>query len=315
MTYLGIAGIALAAMFQGAFTLEDDGQALTVLEADKPVLVYLYQPGELPRLVRERYKRACYIHPLYGLDGEEMTQDFPIDHFHHRGVFWSWPDSTLGERKINVWALDGARHVHAEFISREADDERAEIAVVNHWVFDDAPDTPVVREEVRIVVSPARENSRDIDFELTFTNVADELFTLRGAEADDKGYGGFCLRPDATRRPMQFTSAQGPQPEDEDALVLDTPWVDVSYATAPGGDIRSGAAIFQHPENPGYPHNGWILRHYGFLGQSWPHIAGHEMQPGDAVTLRYRLHLHRGDAQTANVAQAFEQYLREVAEE
>ncbi len=156
MTYLGIAGIALASLMHGAFTMEDDGQAISVFESGKPVLVYRYEPGELPRLVSERYSRACYLHPLYGLDGEIMTQDFPLDHFHHRGVFWSWPDSTLGDRRIDVWALDGARHVHGEWVRREANADRAEIAVVNHWIFDDAPDTPIIREEVTILVHPAR---------------------------------------------------------------------------------------------------------------------------------------------------------------
>ncbi len=312
MTYLGIAGIALATLLQGAFTMEDDGEAINVFESGKPVLAYRYEPGERPRFVSERYTRACYIHPLYGLDGEIMTQDFPLDHFHHRGVFWSWPDSTLGDRKMDVWALDGARHVHGEWVRREADAERAEIAVVNHWVFDDAPDKPVIREEVTILAHPARENDRAIDFELTFTNVTDEVFTLRGAETDGKGYGGFCLRPDAMRRPLQFTSALGDTSENDDELELATPWVDVSYAVEAGGDTLSGAAVFQHPGNPGYPHPGWILRHYGFLGQSWPHTKEHVMPPGDAVTLRYRLFVHREDAQAADVAAAFEQYERDM---
>jgi AcrR family transcriptional regulator len=40
--------------------------------------------------VPEKFRRSCYIHPLYGLDGEVMTEDFPVDHRHHRGVFWAW---------------------------------------------------------------------------------------------------------------------------------------------------------------------------------------------------------------------------------
>ena len=68
-------------------------------------------------------------------------------------------------------------------------------------------------------------------------------------------------------------------------------------------------AIFQHPDNPGYVHPGWILRHYGFLGASWPHTAGHVLAPGEAVELRYRLFVHRGGATSAKVAEAFERYV------
>lgn len=309
MTYLTLAGILAAGVFQGAFTLNDDGQTVTVLENNAPVFVYRYVPGKKPVYVPERYKRACYIHPLYGLDGEVLTQDFPIDHFHHRGIFWAWPDSTLGERKADVWALDGIREVHAAWTAREADDTHAELAVENHWVFDDAPDAPVMKEHVRITVHPAQENHRAIDFDLTFENISKEVFTLRGSGTANKGYGGFCMRPDASRAPFTFTSAQGESPED--ALEMATPWADVSFATEAKGETFSGAAIFEHPGNPGYPHPGWIFRHYGFLGQSWPHSEDYVMDPGASFRLRYRLLVHRGKANEAGVEAAFLAYEKE----
>ena len=310
MMYTSIAGIILISMIQGAFTMEDDGQALNIAEDGKPVLCYRYEPGELPKLVPERYRRACYIHPLYGLDGEVMTQDFPFDHRHHRGVFWSWPDSTLGDKKVDVWQLDGVRPIFSEWIEKKVDDDKVIIAAKNHWLFDDALDKPVMQEEVHIIIHPATEQARAIDFELTFTNVTEEVFTIRGALTDNKGYGGFCVRPDATRKPLHFTSALGKQESEEDNTEDDypTPWVDVSFATEKGGDTLSGMATFQHPGNLDYPHPKWILRHYGFLGQSWPHIKGYELKPNDSVTMRYRLFVHRGDAEAANVADAFEAY-------
>ena len=72
MTYL-----ATFAMLCAAFSLEDDGKSLTLLDDGKPVFVYNYETVEPPRLVPEQQRRSCYIHPLYGLDGEIMTQDFP----------------------------------------------------------------------------------------------------------------------------------------------------------------------------------------------------------------------------------------------
>jgi len=314
MVVASIAGIMMLSMFQGVFTMDDDGQVLNVFEDGKPVLCYRYMPGELPKLVQERYRRACYIHPLYGLDGEVMTQDFPFDHRHHRGVFWGWPDSTIGDRKADVWALDGIRQVHSEWVEKKVDDDRVVIAVVNNWIFDDAPEKPIIREDVRVVVHPAEEQSRAIDFEITFTNVTEELFTIRGAHTDGKGYGGFCVRPDATRKPFQFTSALGKRENGKDVTdeEFPSPWADVSFATEEDGKILSGMAVFQHPGNQGYPQNKWILRHYGFLGHSWPHVQGYELKPGASVSMRYRLLVHRGDADAANVASAFEQYQREM---
>lgn len=37
--------------------------------------------GEVPR--------ANYVHPLYDLDGHVLTEDFPKDHLHQRGIFWA----------------------------------------------------------------------------------------------------------------------------------------------------------------------------------------------------------------------------------
>jgi len=309
MSWLTLTACIAASILQGAFYLDDDGTSITVRENDARVLVYRYAPGEKPLIVPKRYTRACYIHPLYGLDGEVMTQDFPLDHFHHRGIFWAWPDSTFGERRADVWALDGIRAVHSKWLKQEKTDKHAALAVENYWVYDDAPEVPVIKEEVRMTIYPAEDNHREIDFELIFKNVSNEVFTLRGSTTGNKGYGGFSFRPDASRAPFLFVSKQGES--EEDVLELDSPWVDISYAVAPDSDTVSGAAIFQHPNNPGYPHAGWILRHYGFLGQSWPHRQPHSMPPGDSICLRYRLLVHRGKADEAGVEEAFLEYEKE----
>jgi hypothetical protein len=294
------------------FAIDDDGAALTVREGNAPVLTYNYGMVEPPERVGEQYRRACYVHPLYGLDGEVLTQDFPIDHRHHRGVFWTWPESTYDGQRMDVWLLDGVRPHTVSVDRNEALDGEAVIAVTNAWRYDDAPEKSIVQEEVIITVHPASEITRAIDFDLTFTNVSDKEVVIRGSKAEDKtevtkGYGGFCFRPDATRKPMQFTYKGGIQ--EEDVLSLETPWCDVSFPTERRGDTLSGAAIFQHPGNPGYPHEGWILRNYGFLGASWPHTVAHVMAPGDSFQLRYRLLVHKGDASEAGVAQAFETYV------
>ena len=296
------------------FKIEDNNAALTVLENGKPVLVYNYQRVAPPPGVPDHFGRACYIHPLYGLDGEVMTQDFPGDHFHHRGVFWAWPECQVGGRRMDVWALEDVRQHHEKWLAREAGPDKAEIGAQNFWAFDDAPDKPQVREEIRFVVHQADDKGRAIDFDLKLTpeaasyrpaadNVTDRVVTFLGAK--DKGYGGFCFRPDAKHVPFTFTTAKGVC--EKDALSFETPWADVSWKTKADGGL-AGVAIFENPKNPGYPFPGWIFRHYGFLGASWPHEQEHLVKPGESFELRYRLYIHRGSAEEAKVAGAFEAY-------
>ena len=297
-------GLLVAAAGWAEFTLEDNGSSETVIENGKPVLTYNYARVAPPANVPDHFGRACYLHPVYGLDGDVMTQDFPVDHYHHRGVFWAWPECTVGGRRMDVWALDDVRQHHEKWTAREADADKAHVGVVNSWAFDDAPDKPQVREEVDFTVRPADATGRAIDFRLKMTNVSDKPVTFLGAK--DKGYGGFCFRPDANRKPFTFTTAKGVCAED--ALSFETPWADMTSRAAPDGPI-SGAAIFEHPSNPGYPFPGWIFRHYGFLGASWPHEKTHALAPGESFELQYRLYLHRGTAEEAKVAEKFEAYI------
>ena len=290
-----------------SLTISDDGSGLTILEGEHPVLVYHYEPVAPPAGVEKRYERSCYIHPLYGLDGDVLTQDYPTDHYHHRGVFWAWPENTVGERPFNLWLIQGrgevgARQHFEKWLKREEGDKQAEVVVQNVWRYDDSP-KPYVRETVGMVVHSAEEDSRAIDFTLRFENTSQESVTLLGA--DRKGYGGFCIRPDASRKPLTFTTKDGRCATD--VLHYDTPWADVSSRISPDGPY-SGVAAFQHPSNPGYPHHGWIFRHYGFLGVSWPHLEPYILEPGKSVELKYRLFIHRGKAEEGNVAKTFAEY-------
>ncbi len=310
MRFLLALTVALsAAPALATFTMDDDGQRVTIIEDGKPVLAYHYGMADPPKRVPERYRRAGYIHPLYGLDGEVLTEDFPIDHRHHRGVFWAWPNSTVDGKPIDVWALDGVRQRHEKWLLREASEDSAVLEAQSVWSYDEKPGEAQMRETLRMTVLPAKEMTRSIAVKLSFENVSGKEFIVRGATTDNKGYGGFCIRPDARLKPMHFTASMGKI--EEDMLRLESPWVDVSFSKTPKSKELSGVAIFEHPSFPGFPHPGWILRDYAFLGQSWPHTEPHVMQPGDTFTLEYLLVVHRGSAEAAGIAGLFEAFVKQ----
>ena len=56
----------------------------------------------------------------------------------------------------------------------------------------------------------------------------------------------------------------------------------------------SGVALFPHPDHPDYaPY--WQIRPY-ILSMSWPGSRPYVTEPGQSVTLAYRMMIHRGDA-------------------
>jgi hypothetical protein len=291
MTRIILPGLLMcAAAFgsYGAFDVKESGGALAISEDGKPVLVYHFERVPQPAGVAESFGRSCYIHPLYGLDGEVLTDDFPSDHYHHRGVFWAWPECQAGDRRLDVWEMREAHQHYSKWIEKSGGADKAAVRVVNFWSFDDAPDKALVEEDVAFTVHPAKGDVRFIDFVFKMTNVSDKDVTFLGAK--NKGYGGLCFRP-AKPLPYTFTTDKGVCAQD--ALRFDTPWADISFKPAPGAK-DAGVTIVQDPKNPGYPFPGWIFRHYGFLGASWPHEQTHLLKPKESFELRYSMCIHRG---------------------
>jgi len=303
--------IALLPLCAGAeFSLQDDGSRVTVQENGAPVAVYNYAPVEPVGKPRFATPRACYLHPVYGLDGEVLTDDFPLDHLHHRGIFWAWPRCTVNGREMDVWSMKGARQQHESFVEQSANAEQAVLAVTNVWRFDDAPEQPVLREHVRMTFLPAMESSRKIQIELRLENLSGGEFVLGGQTDADKGYGGVCVRPaggsgrfseDESNSPFRFIGKDGVIVEDR--FEADTPWCAVLLAKQ-ADKPRAGLALAQDPKNPGYPHPGWLLRHYGFLGHSWPHRQPHVIPAGESLTLRYSVLVSRGLEDAAGFEEA-----------
>lgn len=290
----------------------DDGRRLIALERGKPAFVYNYVPVDPPTGVDAHFRRANYLHPLYSPDGTVVTEDFPQDHLHHRGVFWAWPNCTVNGRKMNTWELTGGRSVFEGWEEVRISREAIELVARSAWRFDD-DGSKVIEERVAITVHPIARSQRAIDFSLTFKNIAASDAILAGSQASGgttapgaKGYGGFSFRPDANNKPFTFTTKEGVV--EEDRLSCETPWADISWGAKP----KRGVAIIQHPANPGYPHPGWMFRHYGFLGASWPHNDPYTFGPGESFTLRYRLIVHEGGADDAGIAKAAARYARGV---
>ena len=88
--FAGMLVTSLAIGAEPGFRLDSvNDTSLRLWEGDKPVLVYNHGLIAKPDVAGAR-ARACYFHPVYGLDGEVLTDDFPKDHLYHRGMYWAW---------------------------------------------------------------------------------------------------------------------------------------------------------------------------------------------------------------------------------
>lgn len=263
------------------FAAVDEG-AVGLWDGDRPVLVYNHGTRSKEGVPADR-RRSSYVHPLYGLDGEVLTDDFPKDHYHHRGLFWAWPHVQVGGKAYDLWMLRGITHRFERLAEKKADADKAVLAVENGWY---VGDRRVVAERVTLTVFPVKDDGRRIDVELRLTVDKDPV-TLGGAEG--KGYGGLSLR----FAPRKGTVVRTPDGVAKADLNLEhLPWADLSgqFEGAPG---PSGIALLLGRDHPA-PEPEWITRTYGFLGAGWPGTPSGTLQPGQPVTCRYHLWVHRG---------------------
>jgi hypothetical protein len=289
--------LSAAAACADTLRIKDDAAAgaLTILDgATTPILSYQYRDTLAPGF-DAKHRRSCYIHPLYSLDGQTLTDDFPKDHPHHRGVFWTWPVVKVRDRTTQTWHPQDPplQQRFVRWKKREADDTGAVIEAENVWLFDDQED--VARETVTIHARPETSSSRTIDVEIKLEAIGGSL-TLEGQPEGRKGYGGFCLRAAPWFAGARLLSSDGAEKAD----LTDKPllWADLSITT-------SGVSIFASPDHPASPVR-WFARnsYAGFLNPSWPGLTSVTLEPGKPVTLRYGLLVHRGDAATVEASYA-----------
>jgi hypothetical protein len=271
-------------------------EALGLWEKQRPVFLYNYGVLSKPGVPADR-DRSTYLHPIYGLDGEVLTDDFPKDHYHHRGLFWAWPHVRIDGANYDLWDIRGIHQRFEQWLDRRAGAGAAILGVQNGWYIGE---TKVMQERVWFTVYPAAADSQAIDLDCIWIPIGKPV-TLAGAE--EKSYGGLTLRY-AERTQTVITTPQGNKPDD--LAMTRLPWADLSAQFA-GAPKQSGAAIFIGPDHPDYPPT-WLTRHYGALCVGWPGVTPAIFQPGEQIHCRYRVWLHRGAPGQTELERAYDCY-------
>ena len=275
------------------FSFDQTGNGiLTIRENGATVFAYRFGMQEMDGVASDRF-RSTYIHPIFDPFGSVVTGDFPEDHLHHRGLSWMWPSVTVDDQTHDLWHIRGVRQKFERWLQKESGPLCATIGVKNTW---ETAERTIADEWVWVRSFIMGGLGRAID--ISFTWRARERIAIRGEET--KGYGGLCLRF-APRQETVITTPNGRILEDSDLRAFS--WADQSGRFG-GMQLLSGVAIFQHGENLAYP-AGWCLRHYGFLGVSWPGREQFILERDLPVTLRFRIWIHRGNASEGGVIEAF----------
>jgi hypothetical protein len=241
--------------------------------------------------------RSDYIHPLYGLDGEMLTNDWPdADHPHHRGIFWAWPEVEYGSQRGDIYALQRvfARPTgNTKHITSHPKNPKkckylgcagyAEIQAENKWIWED--NKAIVDERVTIRAYVASEGYRIIDLTVRFQALVDSV-TI--ATRFTNSYGGLNVRMATPKdqKILHYTDTAVASPIRS--------WADFS-GIFEGNQSTSGMTILQHKDNSEYPGQ-WV--EYPTLSWIQPTFptpnTRYSLSKDKPLTLRYRFIIHKG---------------------
>lgn len=287
-------------LFAQSITFEylDDG----VWVKEKGERIFFYQ--QKTKSQNGEYARANYIHPLHGLDGTVLTEDFPEDHPHHRGIFWAWHQVMIDGQHIgDGWSCEDISWDVYEVSGKQQDSTLYTKTYWKspNWTDKQGAQQPFLSEETSIRIYPSTENYRVLDFEISLLALVPDL-KIGGSE-DVKGYGGFSVRMKLPED-IQFTSINGEVTAQTEAIEAG-PWMNVSGSLAADGS-QAGIVIMAHPNNPP-PENQWILRTKNSMQNPvYPGrepIAISDQQP---TVLRYRLVIYQGEISEQEVNNLYE---------
>jgi hypothetical protein len=271
-----------------------------IIEGDRPVLRYNYQIVPLPDAVKPRIApgnrkyavpRSDYIHPLYGLHGEILTDDWVADHPHHRGIYWAWPEVDWQGKRGDLHALQEvfARPTGKIEFSQGAD--FAQIQAENEWHFGDGP--AIVREIAILRAWRQTDVGRAIDLDLRFAALSTDVQVARRGQSH---YGGLNIRlspvvdqkivtstgPPAATFPMAWAQRSGTPPAG-------------GYAASgsPGGPWPTALTILQSPGNPDYPGDWVQYPEISWIQPTFPASGTrYTLRKDRPLVLRYRLWIH-----------------------
>jgi Methane oxygenase PmoA len=273
-----------------------------------------------------------YLYPLRSASGKIVTRRFPMesllgeptDHPHQRG---SW----FGHEKVNgidFWNNEATyktpnrgRIVLDKVEEAQSGPDAGTLKVLLDW-FD--PQGKRLLEESRAMVFRKQPKLRIIDFDITLKSVdkvvlgdaKDGAFGIRLAavlqESAAGGHGGDNALPHTGR----ITNAEGLEHEKAVWGKL-SDWVD--YSGVVDGE-KVGVTIFDHPANTRRAR--WHVRGYGlfaanpfglsvFTGDK-TQDGSLTLEPSQSARFRYRVIIHSGETQAAEIGKLWNDYLSQV---
>ena len=240
------------------FTVKDNNGAISIFENEQAVLSFQVAA----KSIDGNYERANYIHPLHDIDGTVLTQDFPEDHKHHRGIFWAWHQILLQGHKIaDSWDCNDFAYEVQKANIIKPNDSSIQLLTETEWTSPNLLNyqkkrIPFVRESMELIIYAVKENTRRIDISISLLGLIEGI-AIGGSE-DIKGYGGFSFRMPMPKDLAFIANGKKIMPQNETIQAGNTMNFTASFN---GKNKRS----IQITSNSKTSTENWILRQKGSM--------------------------------------------------
>lgn len=268
--------------------IEEGKNEVRVLVNGEPFTTYTYASTQ----------KYPYFWPVNGPKSKlSLTTESSEPYPHHHSLFFGC-DKVNG---ANFWQDENAAGQILSQGSRIESVEGARVSFTDTCLWQKPGEAPVMRDTRRVVIEAPSDALRFLDFSIELEalvpveiqNTNHSLFSVRMAPEMSVEQGGVLVNREGKR------NQEGTQ-----GVVSD--WCD--YSNTRNGHTE-GVAIFVHPSSDWYP-TPWSTRDYGFFS---PTPLNSIDQPvalaeGEKVALHYRVVVHAGDADRAEIANLYSEY-------
>ena len=284
--------LSMSVQSQNKVTAEKIGDKIEIRNNGKLLTSYIISEHE----------KYPFFYPVNGPSNASVTSMRNGNYPHHSSLFFGCDRVNGG----NYWQEGIDR---GQIVSLRADiiDSGEEKAVIENECIWKRPgaDSPIKDKRI-ISVSLISKEKYQIDFEITMEMLLD--VTIK--KTNHSLFSGR-MDPDlAVINGGTMINAEG-ETSEKGTFGKPSSWIDF-YGDRQGR--IEGMAILQHPSNTFYP-SPWFTRDYGFFSPTpmyWPeNDRSTILNKGEEIKLRYRVIIHSGNHQQAEIAKEFEKYKSE----
>lgn len=284
------------------FGLESNAQpAVTAVKSNSKIDI-LINNNLFTSYIFSQDEKYPFFFPVNGPSNASVTSMRNGNYPHHSSLFFGCDKVNGG----NYWqeGLDRGQIISLRAEIIESDGDR--VVIEDECIWKRPGANSPIKDLRKITIQALSDEVFQLDFDVTMEMLLD-VTILKNNHSLFSGR----MDPDlAVINGGVMINAEG-QLSEKGTFGQASPWIDYSGKR---GDKIEGMAIMQHPSNKWYP-SPWFTRDYGFFSPTpmyWPEDdKGILLKKGEVIKLRYRVLVHSGNHDAADIAGHFKDYSKE----